>query len=68
MRTTFMGFQSVGEILRTMKNELGACPLPELSELLEEGSALRRQADAEKPPKSNTGAQIGKFSFGEVSE
>lgn len=67
MSTTSRGWQSVGEILKTMKNDLRACPLPELSELLAEGSALRRQADAEKPPKSNTGAQIG-FLFLEVSE
>ncbi len=57
-------FQSIASIIA----ELRACPLPELSELLAEGSALRRQADAEKPPKSNTGAQIGTFSFLEVSE
>ena len=68
MNASGKGWQSVGEILKTMKNELHACPLPELAELLAHASALRRQADAEKPPKSNTGAQIGKFSFGEVSE
>jgi len=56
-------FQSIASIIA----ELRACPLPELSELLAESVAVRRQADATQPPKSNTGAQIG-FLFLEVSE
>ncbi len=56
MRIPTNNFQPIGEILADVLNSLATCPLPELSELLVEGSALRRQADAEKPPLSNTGA------------
>jgi hypothetical protein len=56
MSGTTGGWQSIKEILQTMKNDLRVCPLPELSELLAESVAVRRQADATQPPKSNTGA------------
>lgn len=67
MRIPTNNFQPIGEILADVLNSLANCPLPELSELLAESVAVRRQADATQPPKSNTGAQIG-FSFLEVSE
>ncbi|KXK02794.1 MAG: hypothetical protein UZ03_NOB001001885 [Nitrospira sp. OLB3] len=47
MRNTF---QSVGEILADMLNNLADCPLPELSELLAERFAVRRQPDAISAP------------------
>ena len=56
MRIPTNNFQPIGEILADVLNSLANCPLPELSELLAESVAVRRQADATQPPKSNTGA------------
>ena len=56
MKPSPNNFQPIGEILADVLNSLANCPLPELSELLAESVAVRRQADATQPPKSNTGA------------
>lgn len=56
MGNTSREFQSVGEILADILNGLALAPLPQLAELLAESVAVRRQADAKQPPKSNTGA------------
>ncbi len=44
------GFQSIGEILAESFSGLSEAWLPELSELLSDGFAVRRQADAKKAP------------------